>query len=214
METPEKKMDVGRRRVYLIDQGYQMGEVNATLGVFIIMVILQAALFVAIGWLHLNYGLDKSTALVAFVAIAFAVPMLICMCYAWLTIRRTHRVAGAAFRLVQDINNLVTNPSFRFHLRDGDYLTEIASQLNLAMECLEARNTGLKEVAEYLDEAYLKIVKLEGNLSEEELEKLRLSLERATHSLGIAWHGISCSNLKSETASASAEEKANEGQDE
>ena len=55
--------------------------------------------------------------------------MLLCVLYSWVTVRHTHRVAGAAFRLGQDIGHIVKDPSFRFRLREGDYLQTIAEEI-------------------------------------------------------------------------------------
>ena len=148
-------------------------------------------MFAFIGWAYTTAMFSQNVSLIMFVTVAFAIPTIICVFYCSLTVRRTHRVAGAAFRLVQDIQNIINNPGFRFHLRKGDYLIEVVDELNRAMECLEARNTGLVAVAEHLDDVYMKIVQHKGKMTDDEIEELRLHLERATHSLTVARHGVS-----------------------
>ncbi len=143
-----------RRRIYLIDRDYQLQEVNRTVLMFMSLIFVQIVLFLCVGYLMRAGRLDDVTGPTVFVGVAFVVPMIMCILYSWITIRRTHRVAGAAYRLSQDIGKMTQDPAFRFRLRQGDYLQNIAGELNRVMERVETQQADLQSLAEILDDLH------------------------------------------------------------
>ncbi len=72
-------------------------------------------------------------------------PMLICFAivvpfFAWDAMKFSHRVAGPIYRLQQTIRAVAADdPIRRVKLRNGDYLLEVADDVNDMLESLEER---------------------------------------------------------------------------
>jgi len=179
-----------RRRVYLIDRDYQLREVNRGVLIFMVLIFIQIVLFIGVASLMRAGQLDRVSGPTVFVGIAFVVPMLMCVLYSWVTVRQTHRVAGAAFRLGQDIRRIVADPSFRFRLREGDYLQEIALELNRVMERIEARQAGLKRAADAAADLEAALQDLCADLAPEEVERVRACLGTLAQALTASRSGI------------------------
>lgn len=167
-----------QRKQLWIDQTYQLQEVNRVILTFILLIGLQLAGFVLVAWARRQEYLNSSQAPVGYVIIAFAIPVLLCIIYCLRTIRSTHRIAGAAYRIQQDLQNVLCNPAFRFHLREGDYLQELMGGLNAVMEQQEKRSLSLDEAHLFLEEARRCVAQLQNARSDDELSELDSTLER------------------------------------
>ncbi len=165
------------RRVYLIDREFQLREVNRGVIMFMGLIILQVALFIGVAYFMRIGKLDRVTGPTVFVGIAFAVPMLMCVLYSWITIRRSHRVAGAAFRLGRDIPNLVRDPSFRFSLRKDDYLQSLVVELNQVMERIESQQAQLITAIQLAEELTDELEPIQDKLSRSRKEVLEAHLK-------------------------------------
>ncbi len=93
---------------------------------------------------------------------------------------------GAAWRLNQDLPNLITNPDFRFRLRRGDYLGELMAGLNRVMEVQEARHAGLQTVQEQVEDLKKLLMPLHGKLTVTESETISECLGRLSGALEVA----------------------------
>ncbi|MBN2712516.1 MAG: hypothetical protein JXR97_08825 [Planctomycetes bacterium] len=162
-----------RRSVFLIDRAYQINEINRSIGQFVLLIFAQIALFVLVAHFHRTGTLTDIQAPVAYVIIAFAVPSILCSLYSWRTIKHTHHVAGAAYRISQDVHNIIIDPKFRFHLREGDYLQNVALELNNVMEKVDAHNEALLKAAVEFETLQDAIDDVSGKLGESEAEKIR-----------------------------------------
>lgn len=181
-ETPSAR----RRAVYLIDREYQLREVNRGITLFVILLLVQVGLYGIIGYLERKGVVGAHTAPLLYITAAFGIPIALCMIYSRLTIRHTHKVAGAAWRLHQDLPNLITNPAFRFRLRRGDYLGELMVGLNRVMEVQEARHAGLLTVQEQVEDLKKLLMPLHGKLTVAESETISECLGRLSGALEVA----------------------------
>jgi hypothetical protein len=136
-----------RRTVMLVDREYQLREVGWIIGIFIVLIVSQLFLFGLLAYLRHHDVLGGLLAAVLFTAVALTVPTVLGVFASWVTFRRTHRVAGAAYRLTQDMEKALRRPGFRFKLRKNDYLQDLADELNRALDTYEARE-GAMEAAE------------------------------------------------------------------
>lgn len=176
------------RRRFLIDPAFQWEEIRWNAGLTVLLLLLQVALAFVIGQ-HFLYGtLERETAFLLFLAILIGTPLFILVLRLAFSLRRSHRIAGACYRLLCDLRHFPADPSFRFHLREGDYLHPIATELNRVMERWAFERTTIRE-------AIQRIEALHQRLSETREEAVRpltaevetiLSLLRTTFGNGNA----------------------------
>ncbi len=84
------------------------------------------------------------------------VPMMAVLVFAyyWLGIVVSHRIVGPAYRLIQTMKGLNSGDfSIRAHLRQGDGLKDVASELNELADSLEARKSGHLDALSQLRDA-------------------------------------------------------------
>ena len=56
----------------------------------------------------------------------------------YVAFRFSHRVAGPSYRLIESMKQIATGDlSFRVRLRNGDFLKEVADQMNVMLDALE-----------------------------------------------------------------------------
>lgn len=186
---PAVKGNGQRRTTMLVDRAYQLQELYHGVNQFILLIFLEMVLFCGIAYMLRYDILDEAGATMAFVGVAFAVPVLLSITYSLSVIRRTHRVAGAAYRLSVDLKNIITDPSFRFHLRKDDYLQQLAGELNGMMDQIEARQTAVQEAAEILLKIREGLGPVCGTLDQEDAKALRQQLDRIDNALQTARFG-------------------------
>lgn len=178
-----------KRSILLVDREYQIEELSHGVNQFMAMLFVEMLLFAAIAYLLRTGSLNEGDAVIAAIAVAFAVPVALSVLYSVTIIRRTHRVAGAAYRLAVDVRNILSNPSFRFHLRTGDYLQTLADELNDIMEQVEARHQAVDDATDALSRVREGIGPLCDGLKSEEAEALREHLGRIDAALQTARFG-------------------------
>lgn len=144
--SPRPLSAEARRSVYLIDPAYQLREVSRAVTQFVILIFVQVGLFFLIAYLETTGTLASKQAPLAYISVAFVIPILLCILYSLATIRHSHRVAGAAFRLAQDMRQVATDPTFRFRVRKDDYLQALVNELNQVMKTLASRQEAIQDM--------------------------------------------------------------------
>lgn len=170
-----------RRGNKIIDEEYQFGEVRRSIGFFLSIMIAVVAAY-SIGTLlqgNARYnpggasGFPVGPDLLASIVGGIGV-----MIFIYDTVRRTHRIAGAAYRLRNDAPRMLRDPSFRFRLREGDYLTDLAATLNNVMDCVDAQERERKQAFEDLEELAAKLEEQRSNIDATERQKVFAAIRR------------------------------------
>ncbi len=175
-----------RRTVTLIDREYQLREVGWIIGIFIVLIVSQLGFFALIAFLNHQRWVDDLAAAILFTAVALAVPTLLGVFASWVTFRRTHRVAGAAYRLTQDMEKALHKPGFRFKLRKNDYLQELADELNRALDRYETREQSFDRAEACLRDARAWAKSVQGRLPPEQEQRHQELLQDLQTALAAA----------------------------
>ena len=90
-------------------------------------------------------------------------------------LRFSHRIAGPIYRITKSLQQVRSGDiGFRVHLRQGDHLTEIAAELNLLLDWLNANPpAGVRTGGD--------VVQLEGDESADVAGELHGDLQRELH---------------------------------
>ncbi len=128
-----------KRRKKLIDKRFQIPIALTLAATGLVMLIFH---FVIVDYLIAS---SRRGAVLEPRPLIHIVPMMAVLVFAyyWLGIVVSHRIVGPAYRLIQTMKELGAGDfSIRAHLRNGDGLKDVATELNSLADFLEARKTG------------------------------------------------------------------------
>lgn len=138
-----------KRRKKLIDKSFQIPVALTLAGTGLVMLLFHT---IVVEYL---ISASRRGAVLEPRPLLHIVPMTVVLVFAyyWLGIVVSHRIVGPAYRLIQTMKELIAGDfTIRAHLRSGDGLKDVATELNGLAESLEARKSAhLEAMADLRD---------------------------------------------------------------
>lgn len=157
-----------RRTTYLVDPPFQFQYLLIWgLTAFVFIAAFGLAVFVLHGWGALGGEVEgmfiSSGYVIPFIGGLAAFIVLYALLMGVISLGSTHRVAGAAYRLEQCVQQVARGDyEFNVALRKKDYLQNIAGALNALIAALRHRRAAATQAAEQLEALESRLVRGEG----------------------------------------------------
>lgn len=165
-----------RRRTILVDHSYQLLDIKIWL-VTAVTFILVSVFFYFFLQKFYDYQPDRNIVKVMVGTLVFV--FLFALLMGLNSILRSHRVAGAAYRIENSIKRALTGDyQFTVILRDGDYLVNVARSMNEFLLNLVERRRDAEEARLVLEELLAS-----GKLGPAETEKAKAALAHIGNAL-------------------------------
>ena len=166
-----------RRRIIVVDRRYQLRDLAVWTVTAITFILAAVFFYYFLQRFYPDYQPDPRTLKLMVGTLVFI--FLFALLMGLNSILRSHRVAGAAYRIETSIKRAREGDyQFTVILREGDYLVEVARSLNEFLLDLTERKRDAVETRAALEELLAS-----GKLGAAEAEKLKTALAFLTRSL-------------------------------